>query len=142
MRGVDLKSLTHDLCAALEQSIAASDNISLSITPDVERIYVGQDTAVPLAFLITELVTAAARLDGGATSMRVAARATGERATLTIEAATFHDGDPFAPGSADPSTRIVQGMARQMRSALTHDAERGSYAIDFPLAPPPAASVA
>ena len=136
MRGVDLKSLTHDLCAALEQSIAASDNINLSIIPDVERIYVGQDTAVPLAFLITELVTAAARLDGAAMSMRVSAHAHGDRATLAIEAPTFRDADPFATGSSDPSARIVQGMARQMRSALTHDAGNGCYAIDFPLAGP------
>lgn len=136
MRGVDLKSLTHDLCAALEQSIAASDNVNLSIAPDVERIYVGQDTAVPLAFLITELVTAAVRLDGSALAMRVAARAHGERATLEIESHSFRAADPFAAGSTDPSARIVQGMARQMRSALTHDPAAGTYAIDFPLAPP------
>ena len=136
MRGVDLKSLTHDLCAALEQSIAQSDNLNVSIVADVERIYVGQDTAVPLAFLITELVTAAARIDGGATAMRVSARADGPRATLWIEASSFRHADAFAPGSADPSARIVQGMARQMRTALTHDTEHGRYTIDFPVAPP------
>ncbi len=140
MRGVDFKSLSHDLCAALEQSIAQSENVSLSIIPDVERIYVGQDTAVPLAFLITELVTAASRLDGSVMTIQISARAHGDRATMCIEAHSFRDVDPFAPGSADPSARIVQGMARQMRSALTHDPRKGTYAIDFPVAPPAGAA--
>ena len=61
-QNVDLKALTTDLAAGLEQSLAASEPLAISITPTVERLFVGQDTAVPLAFLITELVSCAARL--------------------------------------------------------------------------------
>ena len=86
--------------------------------------------------LVGELVTAAARLDGGATAMRVTARADGPRAILSIESSSFRGEDAFAIGSSDPSARIVQGMARQMRSALTHEAVEGRYTIEFPLAPP------
>jgi two-component sensor histidine kinase len=135
MRGVDMKSLTHDLCAGLEQSVAQAEGANISITADVERIFVGQDTAVPLAFLITEFVTAAARLgDKAPQALRVSARAEGERAALTFEAPPFRGRDPFAQGSGDPAARIVQGMTRQMRSKLVHDAARGRYSIDFPVA--------
>ncbi len=137
MRGVDLRSLAQDLCAGLEQSVTISDGSTISIAADIDRLYVGQDTAVPLAFLITELVTAAARLaDPGALTIGVQAKAGSGRATLRIQAASFRGEDLFAVGSTDPSARIVQGMARQMRRKLTHDAEIGSYTIDFPPTPP------
>lgn len=142
MRGVDLRSLANDLCAGLEQSIAAFEGVQISIASDVERIYVGQDTAVPLAFLITELVTAAARLSKEPTlAMRIAARTTDSKASLSIEAPVFRGADVFATGSSDPSARIVQGMARQMRSKLNHDPVKGSYTIEFPRAPAGAAQV-
>lgn len=137
MRGVDLRSLAQDLCAGLEQSVTISDGSTIAIAADVDRLYVGQDTAVPVAFLITELVTAAARLAGpGTLAIGVQAKAGDGRATLTVRAPSFRGGDLFAVGSGDPSARIIQGMARQMRSKLTHDADIGSYAIDFPPTPP------
>jgi two-component sensor histidine kinase len=134
MRGVDLRSLAQDLCAGLEQSVSASEGAQITIASDVERLYVGQDTAVPLAFLITELVTSAGRrAQGLPLPVRVAAKAGGGRATLVVEAPSFRGRDTYADGS-DPAARIVQGMARQMRSKLVFDAERGAYLIDFPLA--------
>ncbi len=137
MRGVDLRSLAQDLCAGLEQSVTLGDGSTIAIAADVDRLYVGQDTAVPLAFLITELVTAAARVAGpGTLTVGVSAKAGDARATLTVQAPSFRGSDLFAVGSGDPSARIIQGMARQMRSKLTHDAEIGSYAIDFPPTPP------
>ena len=141
MRGVDLRSLAQDLCAGLEQSVTVTGGATITIAPDVDRLYVGQDTAVPLAFLITELVTAAARLaTGGGLTVRVSAKPSDGRATLTVQADSFRGPDQFAIGGADPSARIVQGMARQMRSQLSHDPALGSYSIDFPpTAPPPIA---
>lgn len=141
MRGVDLRSLAQDLCAGLEQSVTVPGGATITIAADVDRLYVGQDTAVPLAFLITELVTAAARLanDSGLT-VRVSAKPGESRATLTVQADSFRGADLFAIGGSDPSARIIQGMARQMRSQLAHDPAQGSYSIDFPpTAPPPIA---
>lgn len=136
MQGVDLRSLANDLCAGLEQSVGASGNRQVSINSDVERIYVGQDTAVPLAFLITELVAAASRLtpDAEPFTMRVGARATDGSALLEVAAPPFKGIDSFAAGSNDPSARIIQGMARQMRSRLEHNSDHGCYTIAFPLA--------
>ncbi|MFC3713389.1 sensor histidine kinase [Sphingoaurantiacus capsulatus] len=141
MRGVDLRSLAQDLCAGLEQSVTVIDGSTVAIVTDVDRLYVGQDTAVPLAFLITELVTAAARLaESGNLAIRVGAKSVDGRATLTVQAPSFRGEDQFAVGGNDPSARIIQGMARQMRSKLAHNADAGSYAIDFPpTAPAPIA---
>ncbi len=135
MKGVDLRSLMQDLCAGLEQSVATQEGTQVALTPDVERFRVPQDTAVPLAFLVTELVTAAARLAAGtAMAVRVMARSDAGRGKLVIEAVSFRGVDTFAPGHTDPTARIAQGMARQMRTRLVHDAERGSYEVEFPTA--------
>ncbi len=60
-QGVDLRALATDLGASLEQAIAVTDGVAPKLTIDVARFAVAQDTAVPLAFLITELVSLAAQ---------------------------------------------------------------------------------
>ena len=129
--GVDLKALTTDLAAGLEQSLAASERVAVSITPAVERLFVGQDTAVPLAFLITELISCAARDTApDALDAVIGAHQADGRATLRIAAAAFAGPDRIAGGS-HPSSRIITGMARQLRNPLVHDAAAGSYSIAF-----------
>ena len=138
-QGVDLKALTTDLAAGLEQSLASSERVAVSITPAVERLFVGQDTAVPLAFLITELISCAARASApDALDAIVTAHQIDSRATLRVAAPIFAGADQFA-GGIHPSSRIVNGMARQLRSPLVHDPVAGSYSIAFML---PAGSTA
>ncbi len=137
--GVDLKALVTDLAGGLEQSLAATERVAVSISAAVERLFVGQDTAVPLAFLITELVTYAARVGApDALAAVVTASQQDGRATLRVAAPVFAGADPFAD-AVHPSGRIVKGMARQLRSPLVHDAAAGSYSIVFalPAAPSP-----
>ena len=133
-QGVDLRSLANDLCAALEQGLAQSEHIAVSVICDVARLSVGQDTAVPLAFLITELVSAAARRSApDALVTSVTARAVKQDATLSVTSDVFVGEDRLAPGSKDPASRIIHGMARQLRCPLRHDAAAGSYSITFAL---------
>ncbi len=140
--GVDLRALATDLSAALEQNIASVEGITPRIKVNVELVVVAQDTAVPIAFLITELVSLAARL-----SVSEAAEATIEArliavgtATLSIRAAIFCD-DALAD-RATPAVRIITGMARQMRAPLTHDAGDCSYSIEFAVPSPVIAAAA
>ena len=133
-QGVDLRALANDLCAALEQGLAQSEQIGVSLICDVARLSVGQDTAVPLAFLITELVSAAARRSApDALAATVSARAVETGATLTITSDVFIGEDRLAPGTNDPASRIIHGMARQLRCPLRHDPAAGSYSMTFPL---------
>ena len=132
--GVDLRALSTDLCAGLEQSLALSEHLAVDMNCAVDALFVAQDTAVPIAFLITELVSCAARLTAPAPlTVQVTAARDGERAELGIHAACFVGHDVLAPSNADPCSRIVHGMARQLRSPLRHDADAGCYAISFPV---------
>ncbi len=137
-QNVDLKALTTDLAAGLEQSLAASELLAISITPTVERLFVGQDTAVPLAFLITELISCAARLSvPDALAATITAAGRDGHATLVVAARVFVGNDPLAARTGHPSSRIIAGMARQLRAPLVRDAAAGSYSIRFPLPAPP-----
>lgn len=129
-RGVDLHALATDLCASLEQNTAASGHLPMQLRCSVDRFFVGQDTAVPLAFLITELVNLAAnRAAPNALEASVTAHAKDGRAVLTICAPPFTDAEGL--GTADPAARIIQGMARQLRSPLVHNAIEGCYSVEF-----------
>jgi len=142
-RGVDLRALVTDLCAGLEQSIAATIGISPHITCHVARFFVAQDTAVPLAFLVTELVSLAAAASAPALAeIEVTAVTTGSEATLTIGCKVFCD-DALID-SKSSAVRIVTGLARQMRAPLRHDPHGCKYTIDFaiPTGAAPAASSA
>lgn len=133
--GVDLRALATDLAAALEQNIGATEGATPRIKVDVDRVVVAQDTAVPVAFLITELVSLAARLSAPeAAHVVIEARANpAGTANLTIKSAVF-GGDALGMRT-DPAVRIITGMARQMRAPLNHRANDCSYSIEFGVPP-------
>ena len=133
--GVDLRALASDLCAALEQGIGAAGQAAIAIRCHVDRIVVSQDTAVPLAFLITELVSVAARRATPAGFVaEVRAQLEDGRARLTVTTPQFVDDGGL--GSGDPARRIIEGLARQLRTPLDHDSTGGSYGVLFAVPPP------
>lgn len=133
IEGVDLRAMATDICAGLEQSVAATEHLPLRVHCEIGSLYVGQDTAVPIAFLMTEIVSCAARLTAPAPlRMMIDIAATGSGGELGIAAPAFVGKDVLALTSHDPASRIVHGMSRQLRSPLQHDAATGRYAIRFP----------
>lgn len=131
-KGVDLRALATDLCANLEQSIAASEGVAPRLHCEVGRFAVAQDTAVPLAFLITELVTVAARATlPNRAEIKVSASATGGMASLKVGCPVFCDDAMLDP--KNPTVRIITGLARQMRAPLQHDPHGCTYTIEFPI---------
>lgn len=134
---VDLKALVNDLAAGLEQSLASTEQVAVSITATIERLFIGQDTAVPLAFLITELVSCAARA-GAPEPLAATLTAISDKgqAVLRIAAPAFVGADDLGAAGGLPASRIITGMARQLRAPLLHDPDAGSYCIAFPLPAP------
>jgi two-component sensor histidine kinase len=130
--GVDLRSLATDLCAELEQSLAASEHLPVHLHCDIAPLYVAQDTAVPIAFLITEFASCAARLTAPAPlHATIIVDVEGTGALLSVCAECFADSDILALSGGDPASRIIHGMARQLRSPLRHDIATGCYHIGF-----------
>jgi len=90
-----------------------------------------QDTALPIAFLITELVSGTARAPGRIDA-RVEAHMVDGKAILRVSSDAFGDGNGFTLFE-DASKRIVAGLARQMRSPLGYDAVAHTFTIQFPV---------
>ncbi len=133
--GVDLHGLIADLCASLEQGIGAAEQAPITVRCNVEPIVVGQDTAVPLAFFVTELISIGARrVTPAKLTATVTAVRQGSGGLLTVAAPPFVDDDGL--GKSNSAKRIIEGMARQLRTPLEHDVAAGSYGIAFPVTGP------
>jgi hypothetical protein len=130
--GVSLRSLVAELTANLRAG-APSGAAHFSITLNMIAGNVSQDVAVPVAFLITELVELLMiRAPNEPVRITLAAGDTPIQSTLTIAShglATLGAQDP----DLDRFGRIIAGLARQLRSSLAFDAEQGRYEITIPI---------
>ncbi|WP_174274009.1 sensor histidine kinase [Sphingomonas bacterium] len=133
-RGVALRSILSELTANLRATAPASAD-GLSITLDIIPVHISQDTAVPVAFLVTEIIELL--IDHAPTaSARVTATAlASDKAVLSVASKALVD--PAVTGSAghEDFQRIVTGLSRQLRAAMEFDAVNGCYAIAIPIIP-------
>jgi len=130
--GVDLQALTGDLCTGLETSLISPEHRVVTLACECEPIIVHPDLAVPIAFLVTEIVSLAARhAVPGTLDAQVAFTRAGNAVTLRVTSAAFDHDDFVAVSSLDPTARIIHGMARQLRSVLQHDPASCSYTVTF-----------
>ena len=135
-RGVNLRSLTGELSANL-RATAPGDASRLAILIDIPSLQVSQDTAIPLAFLITELVELAMTVERSA-SVRLSALRQDEpdRACLVVGSPALRDSEALRGLLAERYGRVIEGLSRQLRSKLDYDADAGSYGICFALIGP------
>ena len=128
-RGVALRPLIGELAANLRAgapAAAARMPIMLELAP----LYAVQDVAVSIAFLLTELIEAAMlRAPGAGVSVKLESVRPG-RAVLSVTTRAL---DPIAhpDGSTDKVERVLQGLSRQLRSALVRDDETGTMSIEL-----------
>jgi two-component sensor histidine kinase len=126
-RGVALKPLVSELAANL-RATAPSSASAMQIRLDVAPVYVTQDVAVSVAFLITEIVEFG-MLRGSAMVSVVLEPESSGTARLAVEMDALAGAREGDEALADRFDRIVTGLARQLRSALERDPERGRYAV-------------
>lgn len=126
-RGVALKPLISELAANL-RATAPAGGTTMQIRLDIAPLHTGQDTAVSVAFLVTEIVEFG--LLCGASLVSIMLEQTGPGAArLAIEADTLAGEPECDPGLAERFERIITGLARQLRSELERDRDRGRYAV-------------
>jgi two-component sensor histidine kinase len=128
-RGVALRSLITELTANL-RATAPPSAAGTQIRLDIGAFYVTQDVAVSVAFLITEIAEFGMLRGAGLVSIALDGdgRCTA-RLSIEVDAlAGRADGDAASEERFD---RIVTGLARQLRSTLDYDAERGLYALSI-----------
>lgn len=130
-RGLSLRALVSELSASLRGS-APENARGFNIQIKSENLFVSQDVAVPVAFLITELVELAMLVDPTAT-VRIAVSAAGETAAeLSISSPALRTSEAMTELVAARFARVLTGLSRQLRAALDHDGASGTYSITIP----------
>jgi two-component sensor histidine kinase len=131
-RGIALRPLLTELAADLRSSAPAAAR-GMRIELDLDAPSTTQDVAVASSFLVTEIVEFA-MLRHPNDSIEIALRREDElTATLAISSSVLiPDGAPDDVAKQQ-FERIVEGLARQLRSPL--DRKLGRYAVTLPVFP-------
>jgi len=131
-RGIALRPLLTELATGLRSS-APSEARALAIELDLDSPSTTQDVAVAAAFLITEIVEFS-MLRHPADPIEISLRRIDElTATLAISAAVLVPDGEESDIVKTQFERIVEGLARQLRSPL--DRKLGRYAVTLPVFP-------
>ena len=131
-RGIALRPLLTELAAGL-RATAPPEARSMMIELDLDTPFTTQDVAVAAAFLITEIVEFAMLRKPG-DPVEISLRRTSElTATLALSSAVLVPETPADDIAKIQFERIVEGLARQLRSPL--ERKLGRYAVTLPVVP-------
>ncbi len=131
-RGIALRPLLTELATGLRSS-APPEARAMNIDLDLDSPSTTQDVAVAAAFLITEIVEFAMLRDPSQ-GVEIALRRMDElTAALSISSSVLVPGGDDDDVSKTQFERIVEGLARQLRSPL--DRKLGRYAVTLPVFP-------
>jgi two-component system, sensor histidine kinase PdtaS len=132
-RGVALRAIVAELTANL-RATAPAKAAHMSITLDILPGFITQDVAVPIAFLVTEIVELAMSCDpSGRVAIALSRGGSNGRAAFSIEASGLTTVACLSDPSHGRFERIINGLARQLRSTLHYDAAIGRFCIDIPV---------
>ena len=133
-RGVGVCALISELSASL-RGTAPAEARRFGIQIDSDDLHISQDVAVPIAFLTTELVELAMRLDPQG-RMRISVQwQQDDRALLAIQSSGLRESPTMSAYLDDRYGRVLTGLSRQLRAPLDHDGEAGRYAIAITILP-------
>ncbi|HUD51490.1 sensor histidine kinase [Parvibaculum sp.] len=134
LRSVKLSILLTDLCAATEQSLreAGSEPILVVQADDLDA---SADIAVPLAFLVTEVIGEVVfRRDGQPMleGMRIILRRAGTGAILIVEGDQLLFPELSEDGAKRNGLSLLSGLVRQLGGTQTIDPDRTRITISIP----------
>jgi two-component sensor histidine kinase len=128
-RGLNLKPVLGELAANI-RATAAPESHGMGITLDIDPFLVTQDVAVAVAFLMTETIELATGCDAQS-QLRVSLKPSEreDRAVLRVVSRALIDSERLHALSSSRYGRVMEGLARQLRSPLHHDPLTGAYEI-------------
>jgi two-component sensor histidine kinase len=131
-RGVAIRALAGELATSLRASAPAAAT-GMPIALNMTDAYVTQDIAVPVAFLITEVVELLMYCNPqGPVLISLEATDDPRRADLRIETVGMAGGAIADHPGLARFDRVVTGIARQFRAPLSQDLQAGRFEIRIP----------
>ena len=129
--GIDVKAMLAELATNLRSSFTPTAP-AISITAESTRAT--QDVAIALGFLVTELVELSTVIDPQV-PITIALSVTGEDGRVAVQSAALADSSILNERLADHYGRIIDGLARQLRTNLSRDPVMGRFAVSFSALP-------
>lgn len=128
-RGLPLRGMLGELAQNI-RATAPPESAHMAISLDVAPFLVSQDTAMAVAFLVTEAIELAMTCDPVA-KIHLSARESEEddRAVVRVSSPALTACDHLDAAVEARYGRIMQGLSRQLRATLHHDAKHGAYEI-------------
>lgn len=132
-RGLSLRSIISDLASNFRIT-APEAGSGFAIVLDIDPSLVSQDIATAVAFLITELIELAILCQPD-TLVRIStcAGSSDSHATLRISAPALIESDRLRLELAERYGRVIEGLARQLRTKLRYDSLVGAYEVEMPI---------
>lgn len=131
-RGLALRAVIGELASNIRAT--SPEGARMSILLEIEPFLVSQDVAIAIAFLLTELIELATRINPAA-QIRLSVRAgeTPMAAILRTSSPALVESDALKEALGQRYARVVEGLSRQLRAPLHHDPLTGSYEIAIPV---------
>ena len=131
--GIDIKALLGELATNLRAG-ASGNVVAPVISISAPPLGVRQDIAVAVAFLLTELVELSMSLEPSASiAMMIEPIDDPAKARLSLTSLALRSSPALAERMAGRYARVIEGLARQLRTPLLHDETAGRFAVDIPV---------
>ncbi|MBO9714313.1 MAG: histidine kinase [Sphingomonas sp.] len=126
-RGLELRSVIGELASSI-RATAPEHASGFGITLEIEPYLVSQDTAIAVAFLLTELLELAITCsDSAQVRISVKPEAEPDRALLRVTSPALVESAQLEELLETRHGRIIAGLARQLRTRLHHEPLTGAY---------------
>ncbi len=134
-RGVGIRPLIGELASNL-RATAPAEAANMAITLELIPGFASQDVAVPIAFMVTELVELAMNCDpASGVAIRLDGSDRPDRAILSVTAPGLATDACRNHASNGRVARVLEGLSRQLRAPLEREETSGRYAIEITIVP-------
>lgn len=129
-RGVSMRSLVGELAQNIRASVREGEPVP-PISIDICPCYTNQDVAVPVAFMLTELIELALLTDPRAAILIQLVQTSPGQARLSVSSTALVETPELRERTENRFDRVLEGLSRQLRSPLERDAENGKFSIEI-----------
>jgi hypothetical protein len=129
-RGVSMRSLVGELGQNIRGSVREGDPVP-PISINICACYANQDVAVPVAFMLTELIELALLTDPRAAILIELVQTKPGLARLSVSSTALIETPDLISRMENRFDRVLEGLSRQLRSPLDRDRENGKFSIEI-----------
>lgn len=134
--GIALGTMLGELSVGLRHGLSAEFG-QVRVDVAVDAAQADQDIALPVAFLVTELIELACICAPQTPISIDLHRRSAQLATLSVRSSGLAGCADKAGARFASYDRVLSGLSRQLRQPLEHDDIVGRFSIDIPVLPPP-----